>query len=211
MLYQVDPPTDPLFFHQIIPLEEARVLLEPVNLWKEFYSSLHQEPVNLLTNQYKSTSGIFELQTYIRKTFFDLHCQPCNVPCRIMERSIHAASAFVEPEGMTEVQYAIEKAWQLLCRQIPLFEEDLIVYFHCPVEVALTQIKDRGRQHESSCTVERLAKLEESYRTRILEPHRRVIFIDTAKPIHGGSKTSLNKFMITTSNIRETKMTIFQE
>jgi hypothetical protein len=74
VLYQVNSPTDPLFFHPIIPLEEARVLLEPVDLWKEFYTSPNEKPIDLLVNQYTSTSGIFELQTYTHKTFLDLHC-----------------------------------------------------------------------------------------------------------------------------------------
>ncbi len=193
VLYQVNPPTDPLFFHPVIPLEEARVLLEPVDLWKEFLVSPSELPVDLLSNQYESTSGIFELQTYIRKTFMDLHCLPCSVPCRIMERSIHAASAFVTPTGMTPVQYAIEKSWQETCRNVPLFDEDLIIYLHCPVEVALERIRERARAHETSCTIEKLLQLEERYRTNVLEPHRRVLFVDTNRPIHWGFKDFCEK------------------
>jgi thymidylate kinase len=84
---------------------------------------------------------------------------------------------------MTATQYAIEKSWQQTCRQVPLFDEDIIIYLHCPVEIAPQRIKERGRTHESSCTVERLTKLEERYQTNVLEPHKRVFFVDTSRPL----------------------------
>jgi hypothetical protein len=55
VLYQEKPPTDPLFFHPIVPLEEARVLLEPVDLWKEFFTSPNEKPIDLLVSQDTST------------------------------------------------------------------------------------------------------------------------------------------------------------
>ncbi len=141
--------------------------------------------------QYSNPSGAFELQTYIHNTYFVLHCHRCNVPVRLMERSIHAASALVDRTTMTPVQHGIEKCWQASCRCFGFLDEELIIYLHCPMETALHQIKQRGRVHEqTSCTIERrtIQALEKRYQERILEPHRRVIFLDTEQPFHNGFK-----------------------
>ncbi len=95
---------------------------------------------------------------------------------------------------MTPVQYAAKKDWEASCTQYALFDEDLIIYLHCPVKVALQRIKARARELEkTSCTVERLLTLEQRYKETILEPHKRVLFVDTERPFHWGFKDFCEK------------------
>jgi deoxyadenosine/deoxycytidine kinase len=186
VLRQTDPPADVQF--KILPQDKALVLKEPVELWKNFQTAPEQPGVDLLQGQYSNpNSGAFELQTFIRNTFFDLHLQPCHVPVRIMERSIHAAEAFVDRSLMTPIQFQLERCWQQSCRSYDLLDEDLIINLYCSEETALYRIKRRGRPHEKiSCTDQRLKELKKRIKEQLLDDHPNVVHISTEQIFYQG-------------------------
>ena len=119
------------------------------------------EFINLLAEYYRTGQYGFELQSLVRRTFYDICNQPCYKSVRVIERSIHAARAFYESASMTPLQVSIEESWQKTMQFDPRFREDLILYLRCEPEEALNRIQIRGRPGESAnLTLALLEKME---------------------------------------------------
>ena len=126
---------------------------EPVNKWTNVPTRAPNGQlnfVNLLEDYYTTGKNAFELQMYVRNTFFETCYQPCYRSVRVIERSVHAARAFYNPAQMTPLQTTIEEAWQHTLEFDPRFREDLVLYLRCDPEVALLRVHSRGRVGEAA-------------------------------------------------------------
>lgn len=141
----------------------VQVCTEPVEKWRNLQGH------NLLQKMYQDPKRwSFELQSYIQLTMVQEHMKPCNVPVKMMERSLLSARyCFVEnlfnTGKLEESEYLVLSEWFNFLVSSPQmnFNVDQIIYLRTKPEVVYERIKNRNRHEENRIPLQYLKELHD--------------------------------------------------
>ena len=167
------------FIHQcLVPTLKAKgynvaVIDEPVEKWKQtgILADFYSDP--------KRHSFRFQVRAFHDRIeeAIEIHDKSRNVDIYIMERSIFTDRVFAkmlnDSDLMTESEYKdYQRIWKMWNRLMPLVP-DMFVYLKPTVETAMKRIKERGRNEETSVSIE--------YQENLAKEHDRVFGGDSVE------------------------------
>jgi deoxyadenosine/deoxycytidine kinase len=163
------------------PLVEA--IPEPVEEWRNCNG------INLLEEFYKNPrTNAAVLQSYIAKTFVDVHNAPAKKKVRILERSFFAAEPFinalVRTNSIHPVEVTVIRNWRNYLLT-DLVRQNSVIYLRTDPTILHERINARDRKEELSIPLSYLTTVHEEHDTFFLSHDSlNVIIVDANQALY---------------------------